>query len=173
MNVTKATSIAIILLGMGLFSGKPADAKTTEDTTIKVNSSIVQTNSHQPSTYTIAQTISRANSPLYGSWKLTYSIDGIVYESVLIMNGYTGGMGTTYFNPNIGQTRVISQYMELGSSSQGLILVGSSPTDYYTQRAVNYSPDNFLLSVRPDGSLFVVTCDSASRCSDVDIQAIK
>ena len=167
MNATKAASIAILFIGMGLFSAKPADAK------IKVNSSVVQENIHQPSTYTIAQTLSRANSPLYGSWKLTYSIDGIVYESVLIMNGYTGGMGTTYFDPNIRKTRLISQYMQLSSSSQGLIIVGSNPTDYYTKRAVNYSPDNFLMSVRPNGSLLVITCDRASRCSDVDIQAIK
>ncbi|MEA5570403.1 hypothetical protein [Calothrix sp. UHCC 0171] len=172
MNANKTASIAILLVGMGLFHAKSADAKLAEDVKIQLNAPANQVNISQSSPYTLAQ-VSRANSPLYGSWKLSYSIDGIVYESFLIMNGYTGGMGTTYFDPRTRRTRVISQYMRLGSSSQGLILVGSNPTDYYTKRPVNYSPDNFLMSIRPNGSLIVVTCDRASRCSDVDIQAVK
>ncbi|BAZ39804.1 RDD domain-containing protein [Calothrix sp. NIES-4101] len=172
MNANKVASIAILLVGMGLFNAKAANAKLAEEVKTQLNTPANQVNISQSSPYTIAQ-VSRANSPLYGTWKLNYSIDGILYESFLIMNGYTGGMGTTYFDPNIRKTRVISQYMELGSSSQGLILIGSNPIDYYTNRPANYNPDNFLMSIQPNGSLIVVTCDRASRCSNVDIQAVK
>lgn len=151
--------MGILLLGLGLFAPKPAEARNAVDS---------------PQSYTIAQTYSEANSPLYGSWKLTYSIDGVVYESYLVMNGYEGGMGTTYYNPNLRRTRIISQHISLKSSSQGLVLIGSSPTDYDTKKpAPEYSPDNFLLSIRPDGSFLAINCDRAGRCSDVDMQAVK
>jgi len=168
MNGKKAATIGILLLAMGLFGVKPADAKTSTNNLGESKATISRS-----SAYTIAQ-YSEANSPLYGNWKLTYSIDGVVYESVLIMNGYEGGMGTTFFDPNLRRTRVISQTMYLKSSSKGLILVGYNPTDYYTNKPDRtYSADNFLISIVPDGSLLVTTCDSAGRCSDVDLQAIK
>ncbi|MBF2062997.1 MAG: hypothetical protein IGS39_00965 [Calothrix sp. C42_A2020_038] len=168
MNAKNAVSIGFLLLGIGLSGLQPAGAGTT-----KINSASHGANMTKPSSYTIAQ-FSQATSPLYGNWKLTYSVDGIVYESILIMNGYTGGMGTTYYDPNLRRTRIISQAMYLRSSSQGLILVGSDPRDYYTKRPEhNYAADNFLISIRPNGSLLVINCDRAGRCSDVDIQAIK
>ncbi|OUL33446.1 hypothetical protein BV372_16480 [Nostoc sp. T09] len=168
MNSKKAATIGILLLGMGLFGVNPASAKTSTNNLTESKTTISQS-----SAYTIAQ-YSEANSPLYGSWKLTYSIDGVVYESVLIMDGYKGGMGTTFYDPNLRRTRVILQTMYLKSSSKGLILVGYNPTDYDTKKPVRtYSPDNFLISLLPDGSLLVINCDSAGRCSDVDLQAIK
>jgi hypothetical protein len=168
MNRKKAATIGVLLVGMGLFGVKPADARISKNNLIENH-----TNISQSSAYTIAQ-YSEAHSPLYGTWKLTYSVDGIVYESILIMRGYQGGMGTTFFDPNVQKTRVISQSMYLKSSSKGLILVGDNPTDFYTKKPVRtYSADNFLISLLPNGSLLVVTCDTAGRCSDVDLQAIK
>ncbi|BAY09335.1 hypothetical protein [Calothrix sp. NIES-2098] len=168
MNGKKAATIGILLLGMALFGVQPAGAKTSVNNSTENQATITQS-----SNYKIAQ-YSEANSPIYGTWKLTYSIDGVVYESVLIMNGYKGGLGTTFYDPNLRRTRVISQTMYLKSSAKGLILVGYNPTDYYTkQPARNYSPDNFLISLLPNGSLLVTTCDRAGRCSDVDLQALR
>ncbi|BAZ03484.1 RDD domain-containing protein [Calothrix sp. NIES-3974] len=161
MKLIKTASVAVLLLGMGLTTVESVRAQSREQITTS-------------NSYTVAQAVTRANSPLYGSWKLTYSVNGIVYESVLIMNGYTGGMGTTYFDPRLRRTRVISQFMELRSSSQGLILVGSNPVDYHTKRpATDYSPDNFLFSIRPNGRLVAITCDRARQCSDVNVERVR
>lgn len=179
MNATKTASITMLLLGLGLFNVKPVNARIAEDAKTTIRKLPVEqvdnyTTSDRPSQYRITQKIYRSNSPLYGTWNLTYSINGVVYRSVLIMKGHSGGMGTKYFDSNVGRTRVISQQMRLGSSSRGLILVGFNPTDYHTKRPVRtYSPDNFLFSIQPNGSLVAITCDRAKRCSNVDIEKVR
>ncbi|MHC5721078.1 MAG: hypothetical protein ACYTX0_55925, partial [Nostoc sp.] len=80
----------------------------------------------QSSSYAIAQLVD-ANSPIYGSWKLRYSVDGVVYQSVLVMTGYSGVMRTRYFQPGINKKQVVDQKISLMSSSEGLVLLGYNP----------------------------------------------
>ncbi|MDZ7968375.1 MAG: hypothetical protein RM368_26065 [Nostoc sp. DedSLP03] len=162
-NFKQTTSIAILVAGIGLFGIKSVDARNA----------LVQTpDISQSSSYAIAQLLD-ANSPIYGSWKLRYSIDGIVYQSVLVMEGYSGVMRTRYFDPSINQKQGVDQNISLKSSPQGLVLLGYNPVYAGTSRRhPTYAADNFLFSVEPDGSLTAYTCDERSQCSAVDIERI-
>ena len=114
----------------------------------------------------IAQ-LTEASSPVYGSYRLTFSVDGTVYQGVLKMNGYRGTFRVRFFSPNLGKTEVVDQEMRLKSSSQGLILLGYNPS------SATYIPDNFIFAVDPDGTLIAHTCDYLKRCSPVDVQPYK
>lgn len=170
-NFKQTTSIAILVAGIGLFGIKSVDARNA----------LVQTpDVSQSSSYAIgfaapkviAQLLD-ANSPIYGSWKLGYSIDGIVYQSVLVMEGYSGVMRTRYFDPSINQKQGVDQKISLKSSPQGLVLLGYNPVYAGTSRRhPTYAADNFLFSVEPDGSLTAYTCDAQTQCSAVDIERI-
>jgi hypothetical protein len=159
----QTASIAILLAGIGLFGIKSADARNA----------LVQTqNVSQPSSYAIAQLVD-ANSPLYGSWSLRYSVDGTVYQSILVMEGYFGVMRTQYFDSTINQKQVIDQEISLKSSPEGLVLLGYNPVYSGTSRRhPTYAADNFLFSVEPDGSVIAYTCDDLRRCSAVDVRII-
>ncbi|MBN3959378.1 hypothetical protein [Nostoc sp. NMS8] len=162
-NFKQTTSIAILVAGIGLFGIKSVDARNA----------LVQTPSvSQSSSYAIAQVVD-ANSPIYGSWKLRYSVDGIVYQSVLVMKGYSGTMRTKYFDPRINKKQIIDQQVSLKSSPQGLVLLGYNPVYAGTSRRhPTYAADNFLFSVEPDGSLTAYTCDDLRQCSAVDVEEI-
>ncbi|MGF1934395.1 MAG: hypothetical protein RM347_008335 [Nostoc sp. ChiQUE02] len=162
-NFKQTTSIAILVAGIGLFGIKSADARNA----------LVQTSDvSQASSYAIAQLVD-ANSPIYGSWKLRYSIDGVVYQSVLVMSGYSGVMRTRYFDSRINQKQVVDQEISLKSSSQGLVLLGYNPVYPGTSRRhPTYAADNFLFSVEPDGSVIAYTCDDLQQCSSVDVESI-
>ena len=163
MNFKKSVSTGALLIGViGLFGIESVSARNY---------------SGQPSSsYTIAQNTSKitdANSPIYGTYKLTYSVDGIVYESTLVMSGYSGVMRTRYYNPNTSRTEVVRQNITLKSIPSGLFLIGSNPVyDRTSKPAKDYSPDNFLFSITPDGPVFF-TCDRMKRCSHVDLEVIK
>lgn len=163
MNFKKSISTGALLLGViGLFGIESVSARNYSE--------------KPSSSYTIAQSNSKitdANSPIYGTYKLTYSVDGIVYESTLVMSGYSGVMRTRYYNPNTSKTEVVRQNISLKSIPQGLFLIGSNPVYDRTSRAAkDYSPDNFLFSITPDGPVFF-TCDQMERCSHVDLEVIK
>jgi hypothetical protein len=121
----------------------------------------------------IAQ-LDESSTPLYGSWRLTFSVGGIVYKGVLVMNGYSGVARISYFNYLSRKTEFVDQQIRLKSSSIGLVLLGYAPVYANTSiRHPTYSPDNFLISVMPNGSLKVTNCDDAQRCSDVDVEVIR
>jgi hypothetical protein len=170
MNLQQSFTMGILTLAIGISGMKPGDAydspvKPSVTTPAKLNS--------QHSSFTIAQ-VTEANSPLYGTWNLQYSIDGIIYKSFLRMRGYWGSMRTWYFNPLISRTVAVDQTMQLKSSSSGLILLGYNPVYADTTiRAAYYNPDNFLFQVSTDGSLVVVTCDNARQCSSVDLEVVR
>lgn len=163
MNFKKSISTGALLIGViGLFGIESVSARNYSE--------------KPSSSYTIAQSNSKitdANSPIYGTYKLTYSVDGIVYESTLVMSGYSGVMRTRYYNPNTSKTEVVRQNISLKSIPQGLFLIGSNPVyDRTSRKAESYSPDNFLFSITPDGPVFF-TCDRMERCSHVDLEVIK
>ena len=178
MKVRQTATIGILVVGMGLFGVESANAKNplTEAPAIRLKPlQRIAPSTHvaQSSSYTIAQ-VTDANNPLYGSWKLTYSVDGIVYQSVLVMNGYSGAMRTRYFDPNFKKPQVVDQTIRLKSSSKGLVLLGYNPVYAGTSRKhPTYSADNFRFSLQPDGSVVIVNCDDAQQCSAVDVETIK
>jgi hypothetical protein len=114
----------------------------------------------------IAQ-LAEASSPVYWRSRLTFSVNGTVYQGVLRMNGYRGTFRVRFFSPSLGKTEVVDQEMRLKSSSQGLILLGYNPS------SATYIPDNFIFAVDPDGTLIAHTCDYLKRCSPVDVQPYK
>jgi hypothetical protein len=121
INFKKSFSTGALLIGViGLFGIESVSARNYSD---------------QPSSsYTIAQNNSKitdANSPIYGTYKLTYSVDGIVYESTLVMSGYSGVMRTRYCNPNTSRTEVVRQNITLKSIPSGLffLVVGDAGND--------------------------------------------
>jgi hypothetical protein len=164
-NFKQTASIAILVAGIGLFGIKSADARNT----------LAQTSSY-PIASSAAKLIAQfvdANSPLYGSWSLRYSVDGVVYQSVLVMQGYSGVMRTRYFDSSINRRQVVDQEISLKSSPQGLVLLGYNPVYPGTSRRhPTYAADNFLFSVEPDGSVIAYTCDDLQRCSAVDVESI-
>ena len=123
--------------------------------------------------------LSKKKQPIYltqrrgktGCWKLIYSVDGIVYESVLILKGDRGKMLTTYFNPNIGRTDYVEQTMKVTNSPRGILILGSNPVyPNSNRRHPSYNPDSFLLQIRTSGEVVIATCDTASQCSFVDVE---
>jgi hypothetical protein len=170
MNYHKTVSFLALILGIGLFGIKSVDAKNPLITVpINKNSQLIAPSS----SIKIAQ-LTEASSPLYGSWRLTFSAGGIVHEGILVMQGYYGVLRVWYFDPNLKKKASIDEYMELKSSSKGLVLLGYNPV--YAETFVShptYIADNFLFSIQPDGSLVALTCDARERCSSVDIEEIR
>jgi hypothetical protein len=167
MNLKKSASLGILFIGItGLLGFESVEARSNP------NQSTYSTEHSRSSSDTIAQ-VGNANNPIYGTWKLTYSVDAIVYESTLVMSGYSGEMRTRYYNPNTQRAEVIRQNMALKSIPKGLFLIGSNPVhDRTSRKAIDYSPDNFLFSITPDGPVFL-TCDRMERCSYVELEVIK
>ena len=162
------TCTGILIFGIGLFGIESAGAKSPLAPSPVMSP---PTNISHASSYNIAQ-LTDANSPLYGNWKLIYSVDGIVYESILIMRGYSGNMRTRYHDPNKGK-QVVDQTMYLKSSSSGLVLLGDNPVDAGTSKKHPiYAADKFLLAIQPDGSLQFLTCDDQQQCSYVKSEAL-
>ncbi|MFM6154031.1 MAG: hypothetical protein ACKPE3_13710, partial [Sphaerospermopsis kisseleviana] len=168
MNCQK--NVCLFVLAIGLFGIKPADAKNTFTKTDLTNNYQIVTPS---SSLKIAQ-LTEAISPVYGAWKLTYSVNGIVYKGALVMNGYYGVLRVNYFDPNRRQKATVDQVIKLMSSSQGLVLLGANPV--YAGTSIphpTYAADNFLFSIQPDGSLVAVNCDDKKQCSYVDVEFVK
>ncbi|NEQ41262.1 MAG: hypothetical protein F6K40_35720 [Okeania sp. SIO3I5] len=110
------------------------------------------------------------SNPLYGCLRLTYSVLGIVYESVLQMNGYEGIMITQYFEPNIGRTAYVQQTMRMRSSPRGIVILGYDPVYPGTNRKhPTYIPDNFFFQVRPNGDYIFALMDDAGQLSPVEV----
>jgi hypothetical protein len=170
MNLKQATSVLVLVVGIGLFGIKSADAKNAlTKATITTDSIHI----NPSSSFTIAQ-ITEASYPLYGSWKLTFSVNGTVYKGYLIMKGYYGALRVSYFDPQTRKKATIDEVMKLMSSSQGLVLLGYDPV--YAGTSIShptYAADNFVFSVQPDGSLVAATCDDQERCSSVDMEFVK
>ncbi|MEH2195508.1 MAG: hypothetical protein V7K98_23110 [Nostoc sp.] len=167
----QTASMAILVAGIGLFGIKSADARNA----------LVQTqNVPESSSYVIASGAEKlmaqlvdANSPIYGTWSLKYSVDGTIYQSILVMEGYSGAMRTRYFDSTINKRQVIDQEISLKSSPQGLVLLGYNPVYSGTStKHPTYAADNFLFSIEPDGSVLAYTCDDLRRCSAVDVETI-
>ena len=113
--------------------------------------------------------VAQAN-PIHGQWRLRFHNAGIVHESVLRMNGYSGIMLTRYYDVNYRRSVIVQQTMKLSSTPKGLMILGYSPVYAGTKtRHPTYSPDNFLFQINPNGSVTFVTCDDARRCSPVEI----
>lgn len=128
-----------------------------------------ETETSVPSTVTPTNEIP-SSGQLQGTLNLRYSIAGIVYESTLTMDGDSGKMLTIYFNPNSNSTEIVEQTMKVKPSAQGLILLGYNPVYPGTQiQYPNYSADNFLFRVNPNGSQEFMTCDDTGRCSPVEV----
>ena len=163
MNLKKSASLGILFIGItGLLGLESVDARSNP------TKSIYSPENSRSSSYTIAQ-VGNANNPIYGTWKLTYSVDAIVHESTLVMSGYSGVMRTRYYNSKNGKTEVIRQNMTLKSVPKGLFLIGSNPVyDRTSKKAEDYSPDNFLFSITPDGPVLLM-CDRMERCSYVEL----
>ena len=170
MNYQKIPFALVLVGGMGLFDIKSADAKNAF---IKAPITTNSPDITQSSSFTIAQ-LTEASYPLYGSWKLTFSVNGTVHKGYLIMRGYYGTLRVSFFNPNVRKKTTIDQGMKLMSSSRGLVLLGYNPV--YAGTSIShpsYAADNFVFAVQPDGSLVAFTCDDQERCSSVDIEAVK
>ena len=170
MNYQSISSVLVLIFGLGLFSVQSVDAKNTSIKAPNINNSQLITPS---SSMKIAQ-LTEASYPLYGSWRLTFSVNGTVYKGYLIMKGYYGVLRVSFFDSNVGKKTTIDEGIKLMSSSRGLVLLGSNPV--YAGTSIphsTYSADNFLFSVEPDGSLVAFTCDYAKRCSSVDLEAVK
>lgn len=165
MNLQLAVTMGSLTLAIVFSAAKPIYAYK--------NPVIPENSNPQSSSFTIAQ-LTQASSPIYGNWKLQYSVDGIIYESVLVMQGYYGGMRTRYFDPQSRRSTAVDQTMTLKSSANGLVLLGSNPVYAGTRtRHPTYSADNFLFQIRPDGTTVAFTCDYNLQCSPVDIESIR
>ncbi|MBJ7295668.1 MAG: hypothetical protein JHC73_04955 [Dolichospermum sp.] len=170
MNLKQTISVLVSVIGMGLFGMKSVEAKNAFT---KAPFTTNFTHITRSSSFTIAQ-ITEASYPLYGSWKLTFSVNGTVYKGYLIMKGYYGDLRVSYFDPQTRKKATIDEGMKLMSSSRGLVLLGYNPV--YAGTSIShpsYAADNFMFAVQPDGSLVAFTCDDQERCSSVDMEYVK
>ena len=170
MNYQKIAFVLVLIVEMWLIDIKSVGAKTAlEKVPLTTNSPDIT----QSSSFTIAQ-LTEASYPLYGSWKLTFSVNGTVYKGYLIMKGYYGTLRVSFFDPQTRKKATIDEGMKLMSSSQGLVLLGYNPV--YAGTSIShptYAADNFVFAVQPDGSLVAGTCDDQERCSSVDMEYVK
>jgi hypothetical protein len=132
---------------------------------------------------TVAQTSSsmftKANSikvaqvnPIYGCWRLTWSPVGIVHESRLRMNGYYGTMVTNYYNQRTSRSESVQQSMRLGSSTRGLVIIGTNPVYVGTSyRHPTYNADSFFFQISPNGSYLFSVHDTAGITAPVEASA--
>lgn len=105
---------------------------------------------------------------------LTHNNAGVIYESRLVMNGQTGMMRTRFFDTSNNRAADVGQTMKLGSSAHGTLILGYNPVYFGTSTPYpNYSPDNFLFSIKPNGSYVFATCDDARNCSPVSARACR
>jgi hypothetical protein len=146
-----------ILLVLGIF--------LAHNTITLAHSSQVKLSNPSFSKY-LAQT-----NPLYGCWRLTYSSFGVVHESLLQMNGYDGVMVTGFYDSSVRDTVFVRQYMKMKGSARGLLILGYNPVYVGSNRRANYSPDNFLFQVNPNGDFLAGTCDDEGKCSPVEVGA--
>ncbi|MEM7727583.1 MAG: serine/threonine-protein kinase [Cyanobacteria bacterium P01_A01_bin.45] len=114
----------------------------------------------------------KPNEFINGVWRLEFSAGATRHEALLYMKGAKGVMLTRYFGRQSRKTEKVRQAMRLWSSSQGLIIKGYNPVDFETKQPhPTYSPDEFFLQQRADGSIFADNC-SANVCSPVRIKYI-
>jgi hypothetical protein len=168
MDLKQITKIGILTLGVGLLSVGSAYAKNQEaKLPVPLQSFIPVV---QSSSFNIAQ-VTNASSPVYGSWTLSYSIDGIDYESILDMHGYSGTMQIRYFDYRLGETQVVDQTMYLKALPEGTILLGYNPVYAGTDiKHPTYTADDFWFSVQPNGSAEIIHCNDTEECSPVYAQ---
>ncbi|BAY21008.1 RDD domain-containing protein [Calothrix sp. NIES-2100] len=171
MNIKKIAWIWILVVSsIGLFGVEPANAKNAETEAAKTTPS---NDVAQSSQVTIAQ-VSDLVTPIYGSWKLRHSVGGIVHESILKMNGYSGTMRTRFFNILSKKTEAVDQTMYLKPHPDGLLIWGYNPV-YAGTRTKHpiYLPDNFFFSIPPDRPAVFINCDDGNQCSAVDVEPIR
>ncbi|MGB3655483.1 MAG: hypothetical protein WBA41_30330 [Rivularia sp. (in: cyanobacteria)] len=162
-NLTAPTATFVSLIALTLSIGM--QQVKALDSSKKVSTQTPSPSLPSSSSFKIAQ-----SNPIYGQWKLRFSNAGVIYESVLRMNGYSGIMLTRYYDVNYRRSVIVQQTMKLSSSAKGLVILGYNPVYAGTKtRHPTYSPDNFLFQINPNGSVRFATCDDARRCSPVEI----
>ena len=109
-------------------------------------------------------------NPIIGCQRLTYSPFGVIYDSEIRMNGYTGIMVTRFFNQNTNRSEIVQQTVQLASAPQGWVIAGSNPVYWGTNiRHPTYSPDNFLFQIQPNGTYTAIAYDRLGRTAPVNI----
>ncbi|BAY85907.1 RDD domain-containing protein [Calothrix parasitica NIES-267] len=162
-NLTTSTASFVSLLALTLSIGMQE---------VQAISSSQKTSTRTPSQSLPSDTsfkVAQVN-PIRGQWKLRFNNAGIVHESVLRMNGYSGIMLTRFYDVNYKRSSIVQQTMRLSSTPNGLIILGYNPVFPGTKtRYPGYSADSFLFQINPNGSAKFVTCDNARRCSPVEV----
>jgi serine/threonine protein kinase, bacterial len=121
----------------------------------------------------VTEQLTEPNNFINGVWRLQFSNGATRHDGILFMKGKIGLMSVRYFDSQSDRTETVLQTMRLWSSSQGLIVKGYNPVDNETKRPhPSYSPDEFFLQQRPDGTLYADNCDAAGICSAVRIQYV-
>lgn len=112
---------------------------------------------------------------IYGAWHLQWTIDEMQYESILIMQGETGGTRTVYSDPTTNQQVSVDQDMQLVIEEGELFLAGSNPRFSESEKPyTDYSPDNFALQLQSNGPARITKiCDAAGNCAEVQSKFLK
>ncbi|OUL18354.1 hypothetical protein BV378_35230 [Nostoc sp. RF31YmG] len=172
MNIKQSALIGILVVSsMGLFGVESVNAKNAETEAPKTASS---TDVSQSSQVTVIAQVSDLVTPIYGSWKLRHSVGGIVHESILKMNGYSGTMRTRFRNTKSNKTEAVDQTMYLKPHPRGILIWGYNPV-YAGTRTKHpfYLPDNFFFSIPPEGPEIFINCDDGNQCSPVEVEPMR
>jgi hypothetical protein len=106
--------------------------------------------------------------------QLSFSVRGVIHNSILFMNGSYGVMLTEFYSPALGGSTTVQQSMVLTNIPEGLLIAGFDPVYPQTTRPYpNYSPDNFLLNVAPNGDITAVNCDNNRVCVPVRVSSCR
>ena len=166
--ITKSATFLVFVIASVLPIQNPAWAFGSNNnlTETRVIADLISDSPSSP--LTIAQSLN-ANSPLDGTWRLTFIGNGAVHTALLTMQGSYGVAKVTYFDSNLKRIQNVDQLMQLRYSSKGIALFGYNPVYSGTSIAAPYSPDNFFFTVIND-SLQVVNCDDKEVCSWVRLE---
>ncbi len=165
-TVALFSALILVLLLMPTSSNPP---ETTNNPSSDLEPEASSTATDQSMTNVFGEPIqlTSPNRNIDGTWTLNYANQSTTYTSVLTMQGDRGNLVTEFSDPS-GTVMQIQQNMQLWDSSQGLVVLGYSPTNLATQSpASNYVADNFLFQPLSDGSMKVRRCNDNQECTSV------
>ena len=113
---------------------------------------------------------------LDGIWKVTFVSGDTEYEAALAIKNQRGASITSYYDSRLERTRRIAQDHIVCQADQDIVIVGYNPTDYDTNQSgsgLSYNADNYVISVRRDGTVNAINVDTAGAVSTIEMEFVK
>ena len=168
--ITKTTTfIVIVVSALAVQNSALAFGSKSNLAETKVTPDFI---SDSPSSKLMIAQSSDSQSPLDGTWRLTFIGNDTVHSALLTMQGSYGVVTVTYFDRNLKKIQRVDQIMKLKYLSEATVLLGYEPVYSGTSISALYTPDNFIFRVEGD-SLQVANYDDKKVFSWVNLVRVR